>query len=110
MSDIIHAVKICRHIVVLLWITALLMICGCTSTRRSAGPRINGISHDENKVTISFTGKKNERYQLQRTDNLLKADWENIGPAVTAESEKIIFVDSGVTNDKMFYRVISPQK
>lgn len=44
-------------------------------------------------------------FQLQRRDTLPGADWENAGPEVVVPADEHEFLDPGVTNRILFYRV-----
>jgi len=80
---------------------------GCVSIGGTAvKANITDITRGNGRVIITAAAKRNNKYQLQKTDDLLKAEWKNVGLCVTAESNKVFFVDSNVSNREQFYRVV----
>lgn len=76
------------------------------SANASVYPVITDIRAAASTVKVRANVENGVEYILQKRTNLIQSgSWQDLTPAVTAESSEATFQDTGVLDDERFYRV-----
>jgi hypothetical protein len=71
-------------------------------------PVLQGVRQSNGVVSLSWSAVPGVLYQVQYTDDLTAASWNNLGSTVAATGNTLTATDTTPSSPQRFYRVVSP--
>jgi hypothetical protein len=71
-------------------------------------PVLENVTQANGTVSLSWSAVTGVTYQVQYTDNLPAAAWNNLGSPISATSGTVIATDPAPSSPQRFYRVMLP--